>query len=398
MHCGTEEAVWEGLMAKLLTALDTKILRAMCEVGPRNLAKIARTVEIPRDTLRFRIKRMQSNPQIFLRAHTSIYHTNIGLKKAVVFAEAKPGKEQVLFDCLKANGFWLYVSRSYGMGEGCTAIYAVPVEHCREFEEFAHELQHLEVAENVQVYWSTCFEGGRLTSEWLDNQEQNWIFRWDNWIREVETQTTDLPYTLIEAESYPIRADDIDVRMLVKLEKDATTSLSEIAEMLGISRQLARFHFQKHLIGKNLIEGYEIFAMLYGDAPCVGTLFVVSFHDHDTLARFARSLLNKFFFIAMGKIFGENAVIMEVYLPSAEFRNFIDALSKLAGMRLVKSYKYAIQDLRVRSRQTFSGEFFRNRSWIYDHKSHVEALRGKVFSSLSQVTVDFKYSEAFERP
>jgi DNA-binding Lrp family transcriptional regulator len=384
-------------MGKQLTALDMRILQAMCGVGPRNLAKIARAVGIPRDTLRFRIRRMQSNPQIFLRAHTSIYHTNLGLKKAVVFAEAKPGKEQVLFDCLKVNGFWLYVCRSYGTGEGCTAIYAVPIEHCRELEEFAHELERLDVAENVQVFWSTCFEGGRLTSEWFDSQKENWVFRWDDWIREVQTQATDLPYTLIEAQSYPLLADEIDIHMLMKLEKDATTSLSDVAKMLGISRQLARFHFQRHLVGKNLIEAYEVFAMLYGEAPSVAALFVVSFHNHDTLARFARSLLNKFFFVAMGKIFGQEAVVMEVYLPADEFRNFVDALSKLAEMKSVKSYKYAIQDLRVRSRQTFSGEFFKDDSWIYDHKGHMETLRQKTSAPLSLATMDVKYSEIIEK-
>jgi DNA-binding Lrp family transcriptional regulator len=365
-------------MVKLLTPLDRKILQAMYEVGPRNLAEVARTVGIPCDTLRFRIERMRSNPQIFLRIHTSIYHTYLGLKKAVVFVEAKPGKEGLLFDCLKVNGFWYYVCRSYAMGEGCTAIYTIPIENCNDFEEFIYELTRLEVAERVQIHWSTCFEGGRLTSEWFDRQEGNWVLRWDDWIKEVQTQTTDLPYTLIEAESYSIQADEIDVRMLVKLEKDATTDISEIAKNLGISRQLAQFHYKKHLLGKKLIEGYEIFAMLYGEAPSIMALFVVYFYNHDSLAKFARSLLNKFFFIAMGKIFGENAVLMEVYLPVDEFRKFIDALSVLARMNLVRSYKYAIQDLRIRSRQTISGEFFKGGSWVYDHKKHMETLQQKV--------------------
>lgn len=226
-------------MRKLLTATDVRILQALFEVGPRNLSKVSRAVGISRKTLEFRIRRMQSNPQIFLRTHTAIYHTNLGLRKAVVMMQARPGMEQLLFDCLKTNGFWYYICRSYGKSEGCTAIYTIPIDHCADFEEFVNEMKHLEIVENAQINWSTCFQGGRITPNWFDSHKECWVFHWNDWIREVQTQTTDLPYTLTEAEAYPILADETDVRMLMKLEKDATTDLSDVGRMLGISRQLA---------------------------------------------------------------------------------------------------------------------------------------------------------------
>ena len=367
-------------MRSLLTATDIKILEALCKYSPRNLSKVAKIAGISRHALEFRLRRMKSNPNIFLRMHASVYHTKIGLKKNVVFIEAKPGMEQLLFECLKSNGFWLYISRSFGMGEGCTGIYAIPAEHCKEFEEFIYEMEKLGIASNIQIYWSTCFQGGRITSTWFDNQTENWIFSWKGWIREVQTQKTDLPYTLIEPKSYSICADEIDIQMLMRLEQDATKSIKKIAETIGITRQRAHYHYKKHLLERNLIEGYEIFVMRYGDNPSVMAYFVIFFHNYETFAKFTRSLLDKFFVLTMGKVLGENALIVEVFLPLSEFRNFIDTLSTMAKMRLVKSYKYAIQDLRVRCRQTFSGEFFQGNSWIYDHKTHMEMLRQKVSS------------------
>lgn len=370
-------------MSSSLTALDVQILQALGEVGPRNLSKVARIVGITRKKLQLRIKTMLSDPKFFLRLYTSIYHTNLGLKKAIVVAEAFPGMEQLLFDCLLINGFWLYVCRSYGMGEGCTAVYAVPVEYCTEFDVFLHEIKRLRVAKDVQVFWSTCFQGGRITPDHFDSNKEKWVFRWDDWIKEVQMQESDLPYTLKEAKSYPILADEIDVRMLVKLEKDAALELSEIAKVLGISRQLAQHHYKKHLIGNNLIEGYDIFVMRYGDLPSVMVLFKISFPYYEKFAKFSRSLLDKFFVLTMGKVLGENALLVEVFLPTAEFRNFIDALSKMARMKLIEGYKYAIQDLRIRQRQTISSEFFHNNSWVYDHKNHIMTLRQKVSEFLT---------------
>jgi len=368
-------------MHKELTTLDIKILRAMWEIGPRNLSRVARTVGIHRRTLESRIEHMKSDSKFFLRMHTSVYHTNIGLRKAVVFLEANPGMEQLLFDCLPVNQFWLYVCRSYGMGEGCTAVYAVPIEHCHEFEEFIYELRRLEVARNVHIYWSTCFQGGRITLNWFDNSTGRWVFSWDDWINEVQTQKTDLPYTLVESLSYLNRADEIDIKMLEKLEEDATRSLTEVARGLGISRQLARFHYKEHLLGRNLVEGYEVFVMRYGNSPSVMVYFAITFHTHETFAKFARSLLDKFFVLTMGKNLGENCLIVEVFLPPEEFRRFIEILSTLTRMKLVKGYNYAIQDLRIRCRQTISPPLFKEDSWVYDHKTFIEAVRQKVSNS-----------------
>jgi len=128
----------------LLTPLDIKILEVLCEKGPGNLSKIAKAVGVSRSVLEFRLRRMKLNPKIYLRIQTSVYHTNIGLKKAVVFVTAKGGMEQVLFECLRCNGFWMYVCRTFGFKEGYVAVYAVPVEHCKELEEFLYELQNLE--------------------------------------------------------------------------------------------------------------------------------------------------------------------------------------------------------------------------------------------------------------
>lgn len=373
-------------MDKRLTALDVRILQALYELGPRNLSKVAKFVGVSPRKLVSRIKHMRSDPRFFLRILTCVYHTNIGLKKAVVVLKAVPGMEKLLFDCLLVNDFWLYVCRSYGSGEGCTAIYAVPVECCMEFEEFIYEIKRLGVAEDVRIFWSTCFQVGHVTSSWFDNDKGWWIFQWDDWVKDVQTQRTDLPYTLVEVESYPNYADDIDVQMLMHLEVDATKSVKEIAEILGISRQLAQYHYKNHLIGRNLIEGYEIFVMRYGDVPSVMVLFVVNFSENEKLAKFANFLLDKFFVITMGKVFRENALLVEVSLPFAEFRRFVDFLSVLARMKFVRSYEYFVQDLRVRRRQSISGEFFKGGRWVYEHKKYMARLWQKV----SQFMLEFE--------
>jgi hypothetical protein len=130
-------------------------------------------------------------------------------------------------------------------------------------------------------------------------------------------------------------------------------------------------------MGRGLIEGYQIFILPF-DAPYDVLVFVISFYTHEAMARFANSLLDKPFIIMVGKLFGQNALVTEVCLPRTEFRNFVDALSLLGNMKIIRDYQYLIQDLRGTSRQTISYEFFKEKKWIYDHKQHLTTLEALV--------------------
>ena len=183
-------------MLKKVDSLDLKILEALGIYGPRNVSAVARKLGIPQETFRKRLKRLPS--RIFLKFYVNIYHTNIGLKKALVFAEAVPGFEDLLFDSLKANDFWIYVSRCYGMNEGCIGLYTIAKDHSADFERFIYKLERLGITRNVQTFWSTCFECVHSKCNWFDERSKTWHFPWDKWVEEIVVERTQLPYTLID--------------------------------------------------------------------------------------------------------------------------------------------------------------------------------------------------------
>jgi DNA-binding Lrp family transcriptional regulator len=368
-------------MAKQYDLLDARILEAISESGPRNFAAVARKVGISRESLRYRLNRMQSNPNIFLRCHSTTYHTNLGLRKVVSVLTATPGCESTLLECLKINGFWIYFSRFYGKGEGCLATYAIPAEHSEEFEGFIQRIKELGVAKSSTLFWSTCFQPGTLTSTWFNEEIGGWSFHWDEWIEQVQNESTDLPFTLQDPERFCNYADQIDVIMLKELEKDATKSIQDIAKLLGISLQRAFYHYQKHLIGKKLLEDFEIFVYPHDPACCEMYFFFFSFPSYETMAKFANSLLDKHFVRYLGKILKENKILSEMLLPRDEFRRFIDKLSLLARMGIILDYDYVIMDLKTGQRQTFSYEFFKNGKWVYDHDQHMVELHNLVQST-----------------
>jgi DNA-binding Lrp family transcriptional regulator len=338
------------------------------------MAKLAKELDIPRGTVLSRIERMSSS--FFLRLVTTIYHTNLGMKKAVVLAKARPGSEELLFNCLKVNKFYIYLSRVYGLFEGCIGIYIIPVQHTSDFEDFLEEVKKSGVVKEIDLRWSTCFHTVNRTSNWFDDNASTWVFHWKEWVKEVFSADSELPYTLKDPSSFPLKADATDLFIVKELEKNAAVSLTSIAKKLGTSLQNTRYHYENHVMKNGLVETYQMAMLPFDRATSDMAFFIFRFGDLEKMGKFARTLLDKPFVIILGKILGNSSLVCQVYLPRLELRNFVDALSDLARQDFLLDYQYVLQDLRPGkwSRETIPFEFFKDGSWTYEHLKHVQAL------------------------
>jgi hypothetical protein len=353
-------------MRKSLDFFDLQILEGIGIYGPRNITAVARNLGVPEATLRRRLKQML--PHIFLRAN--VYHTNIGLKKVIVFAEAFQGYENLLFNCLDAHGYLIYNSRCFGAYEGCAAIFAIPTEHCIDFERFLDHLKTKGIAKNIQYHWSTCFQTVNLKCDWYNETLEKWEFYWEDWIQEVLSEGTDLPFTLKDPPEYPLKADEIDIFILKELEKDAMVTLKAMATKLKTSVPLVKYHFDKHVVGKCLLEDFQVVYYPFEKSKSNGFYFTFFFDNLQNMAKFARSLLNKPFALSLGKIFGKPALFAYVYLPLVELRRCVDSLGELIRMGFLNKYEYVLQDVKMTQRYTIPYKSFKNRTWLYEQERY----------------------------
>jgi len=360
-------------MDKKLDLVDIRILEAIGKYGPRNIAKIARKLGIPHRTVHHRLRQISSH--FFVRFNLNIYHTNLGLKKAVVFADAAPGYEDVLTDCLRANGFWIYLARYFSNYEGCFGIYTIPKDHTCEFEEFLNEIRNLRVARNIRFFWSTCFHSVNLSSSWFNSPSNTWVFPWESWISEISTGATELPPTLKDPKEWPIRGDYIDVFILKEMEKDARVDFTDIAKKLNMDPRGVQYHFRNHIVERGLMEGFKTTIFQFDRSLSDWLYFVFRFYSEDDMAKFASSLLDKPFARTIGKVLGENALLALLYMPRVEFRKFVSSLSKIIRDGLLMDFEHVILDISKSLQQTISFEFFEDETWTYDHDAHIQNLR-----------------------
>jgi hypothetical protein len=350
---------------------DLQIIEGIGTYGPRNMTEVARKLGVPEATLRRRVKKL--GPHLFLRAN--VYHTNIGLKKVIVFAKAFQGHESLLYRCLDAHDYVIYIARSFGACEGCVAILAVPTERCAEFERFLEFLESEGIAREIQYHWSTCFQTVNLKCDWYNEDANHWDFFWEDWIQEIDVQTTELPFTLKDPPDYPQKADATDIFILKELEIDATTSFKAIAQKLNTSVPLVKYHYDRHVVDLCLLEDFQVVFYPFDKSRSNGFFFMFMFDTLEKMAKFARSLMNKPFALSLGKIFGEPALFAYIYLPMSEFRKFVDSLGQLIRTRFLRRYEYLLQDGAMTQRYTIPYKRFRDQSWVYDQKKYIEKVR-----------------------
>jgi len=356
-----------------LREVDVRVLEGLGLRDPRNKTKLAADLGMTRESLSYRIRRLQSHFSLFLQGN--VYHTNIGLRKVFLDCEAKPGYENILYDCLKANDYWLYATQCLTVPRSL-ATYGIPAGKESQFQSFVDQLSSLDFTRNIVVSWSTCIHTVNATGTWFDPDSETWSFPWQSWIREVETiKEGELPYTLKEPEAYEQLADYTDIFILKELEKNCTVKLKDIARKLGISLQLLRYHYLQHVLKKQMFEGQQILADHYRGLDPQTAFVRYSFSDYPKLDRFALSLITKPFVRAIGKVYRENRLFTRVYLPNAQVREFLRALSTLVQEGLVDTYDCCIEDMSTTQRQTISYEYFKDKTWEYDPRKYEENVK-----------------------
>jgi len=363
-------------------ALDLIIVEALGKFGPRNIYKIAKYLGLPESTIRYRINVLRSMKLLYLL--TNIYHTNIGLKKSVVFLEVNPRYSAYIYDFLACNDYWLFIQRTHSYSEGCWALYTVPVEHTNKLKDFLHEIKSLDVAWNYKVYWSTCFHRVNTTTTWFDLSNEKWDFRWEELLSDIEEAGTDLPFTLKDPSDFPILCDETDLFILKEMEKDATVSFAEIAKKLGTTTQNVCYHYKQHIIKNSLIEDFQIFFMRFDPKVSITPVFIIEFPKYEYLAKTANALRDKPFVEILGKILSKNILLLIAYLPIYEFFNMLNTFNKLAELGYIRRYKYYLRYLAEKGmRETIPYKNFKDGRWIYNHDLYVSRLHEK-FKEISE--------------
>jgi len=368
-----EDYKWMLRYLKMLDVTNAKILEGLGKHGPRNILALAKSIGLPPTTVAFRVKKLMKEG--LLETRTNLDYSRLGLMKAVLIAESKPGQKKKLRQVIDNLDYWTYLVRCYGKYDGYYAIFAFPSAHKKELEEYLDIAAELKYLSRYIIYWTTNFTEVAPNFDWFDFKSKSWNFQWKHWIEEIQNASEKLAKELMDPESYPIRADETDVFILKELEKDGTAKFTELAEVANMTPQGVRYRYNKHIVGRDLLTDYEVATLPYPLPTSEMCSFIIDFEKEEKLAKFVNSLQRKPFIFSYAKAIGRNSIVVHTYTPKTEFSKFLDSMNRVTEKKLTRSFLYVTLDGASSQRQTISYEFFRENQWAYPHEEKLEMLR-----------------------
>jgi len=367
-----EDYEWMLQYLKMLDSTNVKILEGLGKHGPRNILALAKSIGLPPKTVAFRMKKLMKEG--FLQIRTNLDYSSLGLMKAVLIAESKPGQKKKLQQVIIDLDYWTYMTRCYGKYDGYYTIFAFPAEYKKKLEEYLDKAAQLKIFSRYIFYGTTNFTEVAPNFDWFDFQSKSWSFELKRWIDEVQNASEKLPRKLLEPKTYSIQVDGTDLLILKELEKDGTTKFTKLAEVVNITPQGVRYRYHKHVVGRSLINDYEVATLPYPLPTSDMCGLFVSFENEEKLAKFANSLQNKPFIFSYGKVIGQHSLVVHAYVPKTEFSKLIDSMNRLTEKKLTTGFLYVTFDTASFKRQTISYEFFKENKWTYNYKKKLEKL------------------------
>jgi len=356
----------------MLDHTNAKILEGLGKHGPRNVLALAKSIGLPPTTVTFRIEKLMRKG--LLRVRTNLDYSGLGLMKAVLIAESKLGQEKKLQQVIDNLGYWTYMVRCYGKYEGYYTIFAFPAEYKKELAEYLDKAMQLKTFSRYIFCHTTNFIEVAPSFDWFDFQSKSWNFQWKRWIDEVQSASEKLPQKLMEPKTYSIRVDESDILIMKELEKDGAIKFTKLAEVVNITPQGVRYRYYKHIVGRSLLNDYEVATLPYPLPTSDMCCFIIDFENEEKLAKFANSLQNKPFTLNYGKTIRQLSLVVHTYTPKTEFSKLIDSMNRLTEKKLTRSFLYVTLDVASFRRQTISYEFFKENKWTYDYDKKLERL------------------------
>ncbi|UCE44198.1 MAG: Lrp/AsnC family transcriptional regulator, partial [Candidatus Bathyarchaeota archaeon] len=213
-----EDYEWMLRYLRMLDSANAKILEGLGKHGPRNIVALAKSIGLPPTTVTFRMKRLMEEG--FLKVRANLDYSKLGLMKAILLAESKPGQEKKLQQVIDNLDYWTYMVRCYGKYDGFYTIFAIPARCKKELEDYLEKAVQQEAFSHHIFHPTTNFTEVAPNFDWFDFEGKSWNFQWKRWIDEIQNASEEFPHKLKDPKTYPIRVDNVDILILKELEKD----------------------------------------------------------------------------------------------------------------------------------------------------------------------------------
>ena len=315
-------------MNNVLDNTTLRILNAIKSLGPRNLSRVAKLLNIPNSSVYSIFNYLTRNKIIRPKVIPKYY--NLGLANILLTIKSELSRHDSLIDILSKKDFCISLYTVSSSEDYILGYFSIPVEHISRFnEEFTSLREELILREYISEVVSPL---------------KSFIPRLDYWKNIEMLKKEDIKEVLkegrefFERERYENKADMLDILIISHLQDDARIKLSEISRKIKRSRTTISYHFLEHV--RRLIYDFDLnFKLDIGN--CLRVLLEINTaFVNEVLNVFSKTLFLRYAFSSVRR----DKLFLLLDIPVDEIFSLHRILSMLHSISndLVRRYKIYI--------------------------------------------------------
>lgn len=228
-------------------------------------------------------------------------------------------------------------------------LYAVPKFWDTELVDLYGEMRKEGVISNYEWGTTTLDYVIPRGFQWYDYELGTWMFRWSEWLMEIDNASPKLPEILEHTDYRTVHLDKTDIELLEILEHNGSITMTSIAEKVRKTPQALRYHYVNHIKENSMIYAQKL---LFSPYPLyVGHerrssfhLFKIYFISKTDMARFVNSLEGKPFITDVWRKSDTNVLFVNVHLLCGEISDFVGVLRRMINNGLIRDFEYYLVD------------------------------------------------------
>lgn len=376
---------------EIIDDVNLKILETLYKVGPRNILEISRLTGIPKSTVYARIERLKN---IQVTIEPLVTASKLGLHRLFIIIETHPGRTLPVYEIFN-NMLWTYkLSISQEPHTRILARLYAPHDSLEFIKAFFKRLMKLRLIKSYEIYdVHEELYSSSINRKYVDVHNRTLTIPWNEWSHEIiygkHYNEMRLPINILEKPKYHVEVDDIDVKIIEKIQANAFRDFVEIGRTLNLSASTIRHHYLKHIVRKGIITKYVPRIMLFHPSISKILVGIISFTSEKTMLNFVNVLWDSPIMQRFLRILNDNAIVVSLAIPRAEDDKFFMFLELLAKEGIIYDYKLYPIVMNSISSWTIPAELFVNGQWLPGWDMMLKAIK-KVTMKITSETLRAK--------
>ena len=347
---------------RYVKAIDRKcfiIIEALNRTKTKNLSLIARETYMPPALVHYYYDKLARRGIVKLK--TKINIRKIGLQPLELIIKQENIKTEEIEEQLKNVKYWRTITRYYTSKETYYhVILNIPTEKVKELKKDITVLEEKIKIKILTQNLNPIEVNPKSNFQWFNEEEKRWLFNWNEWINE---EPKEREINLNPRKEEKVMLDEPDIFILKKLEENPDVTFKDLAKALGVTPPTIRYHYYKHLINYQILEGFEPTLYPYPKDLALDLIANIKFHTNEKIKTFIGSLENKPFTQRIWINPEQQAITMYIYLLIDQMPNFMEAMTILKEKEQIKKYTVGVIDKNRRYERSLPAELYEKGRW-----------------------------------